>query len=92
MSKRKTLFYGFPNKFDDLFQEKCKTLEIQIEVFDRYADDQNVAMRDFGREMKFCPLNWRLIQKLDTEIKEEQSKRNDELVMEKPSKVADTII
>ena len=58
------------NEFDDLFQEKCKILKIKMEVFDRFADDQNVALRNLGRDLKFCPLDGSLIKKSDTQIEQ----------------------
>ena len=80
------------NEFDELFQEKCVSLDIKIELYDRYADDQNVALRDFGRDLKFCPLDVRMKEKSLAEKEQDKDKRTDELVMKELRKVADTVI
>ena len=80
------------NEFDELFLDKCMSLEIKVEMYDRYADDQNIAARNCGREMKFCPLDGRMIAKTRDQIEQEHDKRDDELMMEELRKVADSII
>ena len=37
------------NEFDELFLEKLNKLEVKVELYDRYADHQNVALWSFGR-------------------------------------------
>ena len=70
------------NEFDEGYLEKCEKLEVKVELYDRYADDQNIAMWSFGRELKFCPLDGGLVPKSEDEIRHERDKREDELVME----------
>ena len=70
------------NEFDKLLQEKYASLDINIEVFDQYADDQNVALRDFGEDLKFCPLDGRMKQKSVAEKEQDKDKRTYELIME----------
>ena len=60
--------------------------------YDRYADDKNIALWSFDRELKVCPLDGGLMSKSKDEIRQEQDKREDELVMEELRKVADSVI
>ena len=51
-----------------------------------------MALRDFGRDLKFCPLDGRMKEKSLAEEEQYKDKRTDELVMKKHRKVADTVI
>ena len=68
----------------------CESLDIKLEVYDRYADDQDIALRNFGRTVKFCPLAGEMVEKTEIEVAEEVDTTDDVLVMEELRKVADT--
>ena len=44
------------NEFNDLYNDKIIKLDLKQEMYQRYADDTNVAQRSIGRRHKFCPL------------------------------------
>ena len=80
------------NEYDEKFADKCESLEIKLELYDRYADDQDVALRNFGRLIKFCPLDGRMVEKSQAEIENEKETPDDVLVMEELRKVADSVM
>ena len=80
------------NEYDERFIEKCESLDIKLEVYDRYADDQDIALRNFGRTVKFCPLAGEMVEKTEIEVAEEVDTTDDVLVMEELRKVAVTVI
>ena len=80
------------NEYDELFLEICNKINIKIEMYDRYVDDQNTALRSFGRKVKFCPLDGELVPKTDDEIEVQKDLHEDQVVMEELRKVADTVI
>ena len=67
-------------------------MNIKKELFDRYVDDQDTALRSFVRLIKFCPLAGEMVPKTANEIESEKDLLEDQIVMEELRKVADTII
>ena len=55
-------------------------------------DDQNLAARSIGREVRFCPLAGVLKRKGLTQIQDESEIREDKLFMREIRKIAETII
>ena len=79
-------------EYDEKFLEKCESIDIKIELYDRYADDQDIALRNFGRTVKFCPLDGKMVDKTAAEVEGEVNTHDDVLVMEELRKVADTVV
>ena len=65
-------------------------MNVKIELYYRYADDQNIAGWSIGRTMKFCQVDGKFKNKTDGEINDDIDKREDELFMKELSKIADT--
>ena len=66
------------NEYDELFLEICNKINIKIEIYDMYVDDQNTALRSFGRKVKFCPLDGELVPKTDDEIEVQKDLHEDQ--------------
>ena len=69
------------NEFDELFTSELTKLAIKNELYERYADDIDVANRSIGRMIKFCPLAGRMVPKTETEIENDAEKEEDELTI-----------
>ena len=80
------------NEYDENFLEKFENINIKIELFDRNVDDQDIALRSFGKRVKFCHLDGELIPKTDVEIEDQKELQEDQVVMEELRKVADSVI
>ena len=79
-------------EYDEKFQIRMEDLGVPLELYERYADDQNLAARSIGREAIFCPQDGVLKRKGLEQIQEESDIREDILVMREIRKIADTII
>ena len=80
------------NEFDELFTGEMKKLDIKNELYDRYADDIDLANRSIGRRIKFCPLDGCMVSKTSEEIEADNGKEEDELTMIELKKIADNIM
>ena len=80
------------SEYDEMFEETCEKLAVELELYERFVDDQNVLGWSFGRTLKFCPVAGRMVHKSDLEIIEDREKREDEIFMEELRKIADSII
>ena len=80
------------NEFDELFNIKMTKLEIKNELYQRYADDIDLAHRSIGRRTKFCPLAGNMVAKTEEEIESEAGKEEDEITMVELKKVADSLM
>ena len=80
------------NEFDDLFKGKMAKLGIENEIYQRYADDIDLAHRTMGVRTKFCPMAGKLVPKTEEEIESEAEKEEDELTMIELKKVADSLM
>ena len=80
------------SEYDELFVELCEKLAVELELYERFVDDQNVMGLSFGRTIKFCPEDGRMVNKTDLEIIEDRDKKEDEIFMEELRKIADSII
>ena len=79
-------------EYDELFLETCEKLAVDIELYERFVDDQNIMAWSIGRMIKFCPEAGRMIEKNEVEITQDKDKREDEIFMEELRKIADSII
>ena len=79
------------NDIDEVFLSKIIDLAIQNELYYRYADDINLALRSIGRKTKFCPEAGRMIDKSEAEMEAELHKNEDEITITEIRKIADTI-
>ena len=80
------------NEFDDLYNDQIIKLDLKQEMYQRYADDTNVAQRSIGRRHKFCPLAGRMIAKSPEQIRAEADVDEDELTMRELKNIADSLI
>ena len=67
-------------------------LNIKNELYERYADDIDLAQRSIGRKLKFCPLDGCMVEKTADEIESELHMEEDELTMIELKKVADSLM
>ena len=79
-------------EYDEKFLEIVKELKVKLELYKRYADDQNVMGRSIGRMTKFCQRTGTMISKTENEVEAEKNLREDEIFMEELRKIADTTI
>ena len=42
-------------EYDDMFLETLERLKVELELYERYVDDQDVFGWSIGRRTKFCP-------------------------------------
>ena len=70
------------NEYDEMFLEFLKRLSVKIELYYRYADDQNIAGWSIGRTMKFCQVDGTFKNKTAAEINDDIDKREDELKLQ----------
>ena len=80
------------NGFDELFNTKMASLEIKTLLYERYADDIDLALRSIGRRTKFCLLSGRMVSKTEEEIETEVQTSEDELNMIELKKIADSLM
>ena len=80
------------NEFDDLFKSQMTKLNINNELYQRYADDIDLAHRTIGRRTKFCPMAGNMVAKTEEEVAAEVDKEEDELAMMELKKVADSLM
>ena len=80
------------NEFDELFLENVNKFGLEIELYKRYVDDQNIAGRSIGKETKVRLLTGYLVRKNVDEIENDKDKKLDELFMNELKKVADNTI
>ena len=52
---------------DELSINQLAKLAIRNELYERYADDIDLANRSIGRRVKFCPLAGNMVPKTETE-------------------------
>ena len=79
-------------EYDEIFLNKLEELEIVVEIYLRYVDDQNLALWSIGRSMMFCPVDGALQQKSEVVIEDEKEIPEDVLVMREVRKIADTVM
>ena len=63
------------------YKALLKKLKVELELYERYVDDQDVIVRSIGRRVKFCPEAGVMISKSQQEIESEKDKNKDELFM-----------
>ena len=80
------------NESDERFLEKTEELGVDMELYERYVDDQNIAGWSIGRTVEFCPEAGKMQIKSDDVIEYEKDKRDDELFMKELRKIADTVM
>ena len=51
------------NAFDELFNIQMVKLKIQNDLYQRYADDIQLALRTIDRRVKFCPMDGCMVDK-----------------------------
>ena len=86
-------FYGhMGNEFDDLSNNQIVKLDLNQKLYQRYADDKNVAQRSIGKRHKFCPLTGSMIEKPTEQIVAEADIEEDELTLRELKNVADSHI
>ena len=83
-------FIGF--EYDQKFLSTLGRLNINLVLYDRHADDQDVIGRSFGRETKFCFETGEMIAKSEEEIEDDKDKNEDEIFMTELRMIADSII
>ena len=62
-------------EYDEIFVRIMEELGIPLEIYKRYVDDQNLALRSIGREVMFCPRDGTLQKKNKEQIDKESSVR-----------------
>ena len=62
------------SEYDEIFVETCEKLDVKLEMYERFVEDQNVLGWSFGRTLKFCPVDGRMVNKSDLEIIEDRDK------------------
>ena len=80
------------NEYDEIFLEKTEELYVDIELYERYVDDQNIAGWSIGRNVEFCRVDGKMKIKSDEDIENDTDKRDDELFMKELRKIADTVM
>ena len=67
-------------------------LAVKTELYQRYADDIDIALRSIGREVKFCPVDGCWLKKSVTEIENEADVGEDKITIRELKKIADTLM
>ena len=80
------------NEFDDLFNDKVVELGTKQELYQRYADDIDTALRSIGRGIMFCPLDGCPVNKPEDQVEAESDLQEDEITMREVQKVADNLL
>ena len=75
-----------------MFNQKIVQLDVKQELYQRYADDINQALRAIGRRMKFCHLTGCMEEKGPEQIEAEENIQDDELTMREMKQIADSIM
>ena len=69
------------NEFDELFNDQVVKLGLKQEMYQRYADDIESALRSIGRRMMFCPLDGCMVNKPEDQVEREADLEEDELTL-----------
>ena len=59
-------------EYDELFLATLEQLDVKLELYERYVDDQDVIGRSIGRNTKFCPATGVMKSKTEEEIQSEK--------------------
>ena len=79
-------------EYDKKFLETIERLKVELELYDRYVDDQDLVGWSIGRRTKFCPEAGVMVDKSEEEIEAEKDKKEDKIFMAELRKIADSII
>ena len=75
-----------------MFNQKIVELDVKQELYQRYADDINQALRAIGRKMKLCHLTGCMVEKVPEQINAEEIIQDYELTMREMKQIADSIM
>ena len=62
-------------EYDDKFLETLERLKVELKLYERYVDDQDVFGWSIGRRTKFCPEAGVMVPKSGEEVEEKRTKR-----------------
>ena len=80
------------NEFDELFNDQVVKLGLKQEMYQRYADDIESALRSIGRRMMFCPLDGCMVNKPEDQVEREADVEEDELTLRELERIADNLM